>query len=586
MGKSTKSAGQKRPKTTAGGSQPSTTPVMPNFGMMPQMVMMPQMQMHPQMQGHPQMMQGQSQMHGHPLMMQGHPQMMQGQLPMQGHMMQGQLPMQGHSQMTQGQLLSQQMQLPHQPPAENAGPELEDTDEDENSYDSDDDKRGSYSKGPKALISRGGSVLASLPRVRLAEMVQAVSPMFDSGMTSDYESTTLVTLLWTLTRIKPQTRIADLRVTRYNRLAELLQTANRRLRQNMTISKYEDQIEARLGHHPTAETIAGIADTLGFQQSWLAPPTKGKGKGKGGVQTALPDLIRMSAAAVPPVNGNSGSSGQAQPCVVPLVCAPLPRPHSPVIAVEAVVAPVPDLVPPQASTSDANAAVAALMLQLSRLGPDALKTLVASMGQQGQQQHGQRQEGGGQALQISEQQPPAAMPPAAPASSYTSSAHSALLPQQQWEVVSHQPPPQQEQQPLPQQPLDDQGVQQQDVEQVFQQPAPQLDIQQQVESEVPQAADGGLMCAFCQQKFGEMPVESLLCGHVFHTACVDDYLSATGKQRDTCHCPFKCRIQEFVVIAEQDPTETAEAVAEAPPADDAMLQLAELAQESAQADIS
>ena len=40
------------------------------------------------------------------------------------------------------------------------------------------------------------------------------------------------------------------------------------------------------------------------------------------------------------------------------------------------------------------------------------------------------------------------------------------------------------------------------------------------------------------------------------------------------------------MIAEQDPTETAEAVAEAPPADDAMLQLAELAQESAQADIS
>ena len=149
------------------------------------------------------------------------------------------------------------MQLPHQPPAENAGPELEDTDEDENSYDSDDDKRGSYTKGPKALISRGGSVLASLPRVRLAEMVQAVSPMFDSGMTSDYESTTLVTLLWTLTRIKPQTRIADLRVTRYNRLAELLQTANRRLRQNMTISKYEDQIEARLGHHPTAERRVG-----------------------------------------------------------------------------------------------------------------------------------------------------------------------------------------------------------------------------------------------------------------------------------------------------------------------------------------
>lgn len=158
-----------------------------------------------------------------------------------------------------------------------------------------------------------------------------------------------------------------------------------------------------------------------------------------------------------------------------------------------------------------------------------------------------------------------------------------MPPATQEHLVPQQQPTQQEQQPMPQQPLQEPGFQQQDDQQVLRQPIPEpeiplVEIPQQVQNP---AADEPNKCAFCLQDLGDLPVEALLCGHVFHTACVEDYLSATNRDRNTCRCPFKCHVQGFIEIA--DPAEPSDAVAVAPlPAD--VLQLAELARENAQAE--
>ena len=46
-------------------------------------------------------------------------------------------------------------------------------------------------------------------------------------------------------------------------------------------------------------------------------------------------------------------------------------------------------------------------------------------------------------------------------------------------------------------------------------------------------------CAFCLHPFGDKETESLVCGHVFHSGCLQDYLTTTGKSKALC-CPFKC----------------------------------------------
>jgi len=56
----------------------------------------------------------------------------------------------------------------------------------------------------------------------------------------------------------------------------------------------------------------------------------------------------------------------------------------------------------------------------------------------------------------------------------------------------------------------------------------------------------------------------LLCSHAFHTSCIDDYISATGRTRLNC-CPFKCgAVSEFatgqVVVVPSEPEAEAPAV--------------------------
>jgi hypothetical protein len=69
---------------------------------------------------------------------------------------------------------------------------------------------------------------------------------------------------------------------------------------------------------------------------------------------------------------------------------------------------------------------------------------------------------------------------------------------------------------------------------------------------------------FCQNDLGRLGVEALLCSHAFHTSCIDDYISATGRTRLNC-CPFKCgAVSEFatgeVVVVPSEPEAEAPAV--------------------------
>ena len=96
--------------------------------------------------------------------------------------------------------------------------------------------------------------------------------------------------------------------------------------------------------------------------------------------------------------------------------------------------------------------------------------------------------------------------------------------------------------------------------------------------------DDGPMCVFCQMELGRhSPVEALLCGHTFHTACIDDYIAATNKARTHC-CPFKCRSQDFVTVGVfEDPEHLIPLSPVAPVVDGEVADLAALASADAAA---
>ena len=47
----------------------------------------------------------------------------------------------------------------------------------------------------------------------------------------------------------------------------------------------------------------------------------------------------------------------------------------------------------------------------------------------------------------------------------------------------------------------------------------------------------------------EEECEALLCGHTFHTLCINRYVQATGRSKENA-CSFKCRLREDTVDAD------------------------------------
>ena len=55
-------------------------------------------------------------------------------------------------------------------------------------------------------------------------------------------------------------------------------------------------------------------------------------------------------------------------------------------------------------------------------------------------------------------------------------------------------------------------------------------------------------CKICLCPLAEHPCEALLCGHTFHTRCIDQFVQATGRTREN-GCSFKCQLQASTVEA-------------------------------------
>jgi hypothetical protein len=95
------------------------------------------------------------------------------------------------------------------------------------------------------------------------------------------------------------------------------------------------------------------------------------------------------------------------------------------------------------------------------------------------------------------------------------------------------------------------------------------------------------MCVFCREDLGRLSVEALMCGHAFHTTCIDEYIAATNKSRLTC-CPFKCHVHALLVADNPDEGATepeSPAGVQDEPVDDATANLALAVAAEAEANI-
>ena len=58
-----------------------------------------------------------------------------------------------------------------------------------------------------------------------------------------------------------------------------------------------------------------------------------------------------------------------------------------------------------------------------------------------------------------------------------------------------------------------------------------------------------LECKICLAPLAERHCEALLCGHTFHSDCIDAFVRNTGRSREN-GCSFKCQLREATVESE------------------------------------
>ena len=463
--------GRKKPRTAAPAAAPAAGAQQP--------MMMPMMM--------PQHM-------GMPMLMQQQPQQLQ-QRPMMPMMM---MPQPGQAGMQQWPQPQQQQQMVQQPAVETEAAEADEDDDDEDSEESG-DASSKYDTGPQGKITRSACALQGVPKIRLSELVETINPDFDSAVTAEFDQITLAMLIWIFTRIKPKTKVSDLRVHTYSKLGALMVASNKRLIANLTPTKYQDTIVAVLGHMPTQQGIKNLAASLGFSEEMLAVKRQNsqKGGGKGSVQTALSQAFAASASAAAAAGPDAASSAAAPQQVAPQQVAPPQRAGVNAAAAAA-----------QAAGGAGSAGTAAAEQAAASAAPTAQAATGAEVFQQmlGSMNHVAMEA----LLQTMQQR----MQQTAPGQRQQTAA--GLVPN---EGEQQQ---QQQQQPVAPQP----GTQQ---------AQPELAAEQ--------------TRAFCRSDLGSDGLEALLCGHVFHTSCIEDYMSATGKSRQQA-CPYKCAQSDEFAVAE------------------------------------
>ena len=346
-----------------------------------------------------------------------------------------------------------------------------------------------YQKDAKATITRSAAGLVQLPRVRLAELVEALAGL-DSSVTAEWGERVSCKLIWVLTRVKPSTKISDLRVDSYSKLSSLLQRAHSRILQSLGAAKYDDKIKTVLGHSPSVDVVEALAAELGFNEAWFdkkvaAPKAKvaAAARPHQGVAFASPDTTAAAAAA----RAGPGHGRVERRLPPPPSFLQLPAPA----AGPALAAPAPAARAPEAPAQPSSSAAPAF-------APDP------------------------------------ADPPAAAAGLSADDMQQALSMWAQHRRDQQHLPPPPERAAEPEQPLPhDASVDGADPQQ---EPAICCICQHGM------GPGAGSLSGV---------VEALACAHLFHSACLDSYCQATGRSRLNC-CPYKCNAEAFVVVEEQE----------------------------------
>ena len=154
-------------------------------------------------------------------------------------------------------------------------------------------------------LYRGAVFLGKLPKIRLAELVEASTEDFDSVFTAHMEREDLCRLIWMSTGVRPNARAQNFRTKSYKELGEKFKVARSRMTKRMGKEAFDKMIERIMNNQYDLKRIA--AD-MGYDEEWWSCCMVKKGGRRGAV------LPADELPAASPATG--GISRAPQPAVV------------------------------------------------------------------------------------------------------------------------------------------------------------------------------------------------------------------------------------------------------------------------------
>lgn len=175
---------------------------------------------------------------------------------------------------------------------------------------------------------------------RLSDAIEAVEGQLDPTATSDLSQASLVKLIWLLTRQKPCTSIARLKVKNYGDFNARLRRVHERISVNNP--RMVQMVEA-ITAQPVLydDWIDALAETEGFQPEWFTAVSENPRRGNAGAplpgQQSLPKMMGAAAKSGAPPSSGDAPSGAPQPVVAarPAVSVRMPPPRAQVAKAKA-----------------------------------------------------------------------------------------------------------------------------------------------------------------------------------------------------------------------------------------------------------
>ena len=190
--------------------------------------------------------------------------------------------------------------------------------------------RKKYKKGDDALLTRAATCLWELPKIRLKYLITRCHPDYDVMALRNLDTEQLAMLLYVLTGVNSDMRVADCAVNSYEELGDqMVKTKDRRVWEES--ARGFTSVIHNLGSLPLNPAhVEQYAMQMGFDMQWLVPQKKSK---KAKAQPPLPMIADLPVT--PPAASAPAASAPHSPPVVKAPAASAPRTLAEVLSAKA-----------------------------------------------------------------------------------------------------------------------------------------------------------------------------------------------------------------------------------------------------------